>query len=303
MSSELISKQVNPLYLSNRVSVDSNPPKQIVLPASEPQIPVKTNKLPLAAPSTETLKSLGCHQSNDSFVLKNPLLTPTQKYYYKLYNQIWKDTGLPKELMPKAVFKELSSAKIVFGYSFPKGYIAIPKAEERLQHVTFIGKDKFLIAHECRHVRQAFNIARLYGSDKLKEILLNKSHSGNERAYIEKNFNKKFYDKVIKKMGKLDPNSLEGKEAARFAEALSKYKGPFKIAGKYKKSSLIGKLKLYAKYKKTFWEYNHNLLETDANNAAKRFKPSAVKNALKTAKHGALSFFLTVVAAVKKKRI
>lgn len=292
MSENLLSNQINSINASSKESYN-----RLEFPMVKN--PVGNNTL-AATELARTAKHYTFNPTNDTFIPKTAKHNLIKKQYYKTYNHIWKKMGLPKELMPKIIFRDFSATKIFFGYSFPKGHIAIPESIEKLDYIKKIGKDKFLLAHECGHAKQIFDIVRLYGSEKLKQILLNSVQNDSEFDYIIDNFNQKYYDKVRKTMGRLDQNSPEGKKAAQFAEALAKYKSPRKIISKYEKAPFWGKLILFAKYKKTMWSYKHNLLETDANNSAKRVCCLTFPNKINALKENAIKVYNIVSESVKK---
>lgn len=229
---------------------------------------ISTTKVP-------SLTSIPINNDYDKFNAQpknfNNQQTKVQKHFLKTYNELFKETGLPKKLKPKIEFYQI--ADLDMGYNTWNNKINIYQEDDMLTYFAVMGKDKALLKHEIQHMEQCYSMIRLLGADKYAQLL--KELFQNESVLIGPNLTA--FKKVEKIMGRLDINSAEGKKASEYVKALKEYTKPLAELSELKEAKGINKFKKWIKYKSAERLYKNNLLELDANKAAKIFKPKLSK--------------------------
>ena len=128
----------------------------------------------------------------------------------------------------------------------------------------------FIIRHELEHVKQFQDISRMLGMEKFTKLLVFKDENyQNEKGrYIEENVNIDYYKKVEQTLGKIDKNSPEGIRVQKYVEAVKKYPD---LVGLWQRSDISELKKMLLFAKEFIVNYKFNLLEREANKAAKIF--------------------------------
>ena len=196
---------------------------------------------------------------------------PERKEIKKTYNELWEELKLPRNLKPPLQFRAMLSE---MGFSINEYMIFVNKNKSplkmRIQNKS--GLSKFLLAHEIEHVKQIWEIIRLLGAENfIKEFNTDNDDFKNVKKY-----------KLIEKtLGKISPNTPEGKEALSYWEALKKYTNVEKAYKLFSIQEFID-----------FFKYKNNNLEKNACNASKKYKPdktrffkTALNEYLKLLKH------------------
>lgn len=189
----------------------------------------------------------------DKFTRTTEELYPERKEIKKIYNSLWEELKLPENLKPPLQFRALFSD---LGFSFYDYAIFINKNLKpfKLRVDIQSGNTKALLAHEIEHVKQIWSIIRLLGADKFKSAI------DTEESDFR---NIKKYKLIEKTLGKLSPDSDEGKEALKCWNSLKKYTNVERSYGLFSIREIIDYL-----------NYNNNYLEKNARSAAKKFKPN-----------------------------
>ena len=176
------------------------------------------------------------------------------KYSYKselknTYNNLWKELDLPENLKPPIQYRAMF-AEMLFSCDDYSIYVNKNISERTMNIRNRSGKNKALLRHEIEHVMQIWDIIRLKGA---KETL------GTNR------FNRQAR-KVEKTLGRLNPESEEGRVAEEYYKAFINYTGCNKVYPLLSIRELID-----------FYKYYFNILEKNARKAEKMYEPGIIK--------------------------
>jgi len=246
----------------NNTPINQYIPKLNICPSEETNLPNKVR--------VESIKY------GDFFVEMKE--SPARRHYSKVYNELYKETGLPQILKPDLLFEDIQKSGLYGCFVNLTGSVILPNDSEELRHLFYFTGDKFALRHEIEHVKQTFSMVRLLGVDGYKQLLIDAQQTDKQKEFLKKNFAYDYYSKVERTLGRLAPCSEEGKKALKYVEATKKYVLPLnKLEELAKAKGIFNKVRAKLNWELAYRAYNNNLLETEANKAAKCFKPSQFK--------------------------
>lgn len=199
----------------------------------------------------------------DFSYFKTKKLKPHEQKLVDTYNSLWKEIKLPENLKPELEFVD---DKITNGAGFNKEIYTITINTKVAPSLSSLGIDKYILRHEIKHVEQFIDIVHLLGPKNTIRFYLKNLHARIpfEVLGIEEEMSNK--------------PKPDAKRVRKYLEAERNYNYDF-TANKY---SLF---KNPIKYLKNYRQYKKNLLEIEANEAAKAYKPAKLtllKNIWKT---------------------
>ena len=176
----------------------------------------------------------------------------------KLYNDLYKKLSLPENLKPRLQYKAMLAE---MSFSLQNYIINVNKrlAPFKMNVRNNTGYNKAKLRHEIEHLKQFWDIIRLYGAEgtaKLFEV---------SRINVTPSMLKKM-KKIEQTLGRISPDSKEGKNAQLYVDALLNYPEIENYYGGFGLEKLI----LVRQYRK-------NLLEKNARLAEKEYEPSLIK--------------------------
>lgn len=181
-----------------------------------------------------------------------------------IYDNICNRINLNEQIRPQLEFDtmgigtagfENTSATICFDNSFIK----------ELENKDII----FILRHELEHVKQFQNMRRMLGEEKFVNLIVTQDENCSDKnipGFDKVNID--YYKKVENTLGKIDKNSAEGILTQKYIDAYKKYPDLNKI---WQRTDICKATKLFLCAKEYILNYKFNILETDANRAAKKF--------------------------------
>lgn len=178
-----------------------------------------------------------------------------------IYNDLWKNLGLPENLKPRIQYKAMLST-MAFSVQDYMIYVQKRLSPFKMSLRNKSGKNKSILRHEIEHVKQIWKIVRLVGADNMaKEFNTNLKWLNIE---VSPSLLKKFQE-IEKTQGKISPSSKEFAIAQQYLEALRSYPDTSQYYG-----ISIKELLEHLKHKK-------NLLEKEAKKEEAKYKPKGIK--------------------------
>ena len=176
-----------------------------------------------------------------------------------LYNNLYKNLALPENLKPRLQYKAMLADMC---FSFSNYMINIDKrlSPFKMNIRNKTGDNEAKLRHEIEHLKQFWDIVRLWGADsavKLFEV--------HRICKVKPSLYKKMKE-IERTLGRITPNSEEGKKAQLYVDALVNYPEVEKYYGGYSLKDLM-----------MIRQYRKNLLEKKARLAEKEYKPSLLK--------------------------
>lgn len=178
-----------------------------------------------------------------------------------IYNNLWKELGLPENLKPRIQYKAMLS-NMAFSIQDYKIYVEKRLSPFKMNLRNKSGKNKSILRHEIEHVKQIWDIVRLVGADNMAEEL------GTNLKWLNIEVSPsllKNFQEIEKTLGKILPSSKEYVKAQQYLKALRNYPDTSQYYG-----ISIKELREHIKYK-------NNLLEKEARNEAANYKPKWTK--------------------------
>ena len=182
------------------------------------------------------------------------------KYLNNVYNNLWKKLSLPEKLKPELKSKRMLS---MMGFSVEDYaiYVDTSLSPFKMKVRNKTGQNEETLRHEIEHVKQIWQMIRLLGVNKFINEIRSEQTSINCKI---KHYTIKKLNEIEQTLGRISPDSQEGKTAQLYVDALRKYPNTEEIIDPI--VSIIRHIK-----------YKNNLLEINANKAAKDYKPSLLK--------------------------
>ena len=180
----------------------------------------------------------------------------------KVYNNLWSKLALPNNLKPRIQYRAMLSE---MGFE-PESYtIYVKKSLSPFQMSVRnkSGRNESTLRHEIEHVKQVWDIIRLLGAEKAAEMF---AKSTSSIGFKPSPSMLKKMKEIEKTLGRISPNSDEGKNAQLYIKAIENYPDT---------EAYYGILSI--KDIKDFFKYKNNILEKKANIAAKEYEPSILK--------------------------
>lgn len=185
----------------------------------------------------------------DIFEAQKPL-TSVQKKVLDLADEIWHDMKMPEAVKPQVVFKSMFPFEMG-GTDLSSCKMYLPNEDTKLLiDMALTGGPKATIAHEFRHTKQFYSIARLIGAEEFERVALEKRDIMLDRGWFEY---------VVQEMGRISRDSKEGKYAKKCLNAYIKYPEMERF-----ENIIARKIKHF--------RYKHNFLERDARNFEKAYQ-------------------------------
>lgn len=189
------------------------------------------------------------------------------KHIRNTYNELWEELGLPPNLKPILQYR---SRYTEMGFNFVKYAIIVnkntPKRTLKIRNKT--GENKAELRHEIEHVLQLWDVIRLKGIQVAKDLEISSNRFVRKARKIEKT------------LGKLSPNSPQGKKAEEYYKAMMNY------TNCNKPYPLIS-IKEFTDY----YKYYNNTLEIGARKAAKKYAPNLFTEIKETIKETIKEYF------------
>ena len=88
-----------------------------------------------------------------------------------VYNNLWKQLGLPENLKPRIQYKAMLS-NMAFSIQDYKIYVEKRLSLFKMNIRNKSGKNRSILRHEIEHVKQIWDIVRLVGADNMAEELI-----------------------------------------------------------------------------------------------------------------------------------
>lgn len=176
-----------------------------------------------------------------------------------LYNNLYKNLSLPEDLKPRIQYKAMLAD---MSFSLQNYVININKhlSPFKMNIRNKTGKNEAALRHELEHLKQFWDIIRLFGADKATELFETQGI-----CEVKPSLSKKMR-KIEQTLGRISPNSAEGEKAQLYYDALLKYPSFENYYGEFGSKELM----MIMKYKKNPLEKNARLAET-------AYKPSLLK--------------------------
>lgn len=203
----------------------------------------------------ELITSFVIRTAEDIVELKKPK-TVLQKKVLKMADEVWQDMKMPKSLKPQIVFRFMFPDK-TGGTDFSSCKIYLPNEDSKLLTNMIITRgSKATLAHELRHAKQLYSIAQLIGADEFEKV-----------AYEKQNviLDIGWFKYVVKELGRISPDSNEGKFAQKCLEGYINYPKMKHFEKPF--SNAVQEIR-----------YRHNFLEKDARQFEKEYQNIPLKN-------------------------
>ena len=176
-----------------------------------------------------------------------------------LYNNLYKKLALPENLKPRLQYKAMLAD---MSFSLSNYTINVNKrlSPFKMNVRNKSGDNEAILRHEIEHIKQFWDIIKLWGADSAVELF-----EVHRICEVKPSLYKKMKE-IEQTLGRISPNSKEGKNAQLYTNALVNYP---------KEENYFGGYSL--KYLMFIWQYKKNLLEKNARLAEKEYKPSLFK--------------------------
>ena len=136
----------------------------------------------------------------------------------KIYNDLWNKLLLPQNLKPRIQYKAMFAN---MSFCLEDYIINVEKrlAPFKMNIRNKSGYNKASLRHEIEHVKQFWDIIRLLGAENARKKFVNLGWLNyNTKPSIIKKMKE-----VEKTLGRISPDSIEGKNAQLYIDALEKY--------------------------------------------------------------------------------
>lgn len=177
----------------------------------------------------------------------------------KLYNNLYKKLALPENLKPRLQYKAMFAN---MSFSLQNYTINVEKrlSPFKMNVRNKTGRNEAFLRHEIEHLKQFWDIIRLYGADSAVKLFEDYS-----KCEVKPSLYKKMKE-IEKTLGRISPDSIEGKNAQLYVKALIHYPELNTYYGMFSLKEL-----------KKIRQYKTNLLEKNAQLVEKEYKPSLLK--------------------------
>lgn len=187
-----------------------------------------------------------------------------------LYKLICDNINMDKGIIPELDFEEYDRTTLAI-YDCRRGKIYF-----NINNLENLNKKKTIwaIRHELEHAKQFQNIMRKLGLKRFTNLILIKNENWQEfDDCLLDDINAEYYKKVERKLGKIPPESAENIIVQKYIDAFKCYPNANAIIQRPD----ISPFKKILLSLKCFIQYKTNLLEKDANKAAKKFLKTFLK--------------------------
>ena len=177
----------------------------------------------------------------------------------KIYNNLYKKLALPENLKPRLQYKAMIAE---MSFSLSKYIINVDKrlSPFKMNVRNKTGYNEAKLRHEIEHLKQFWDIVRLWGADRAAELL-----EVHRICEVKPGLYKKLKE-IEQTLGRISPISKEGKNAQLYVDAMVNYPEVKNYYGGYSLEELIIMI-----------QYRTNLLEKKARITEKEYKPSLSK--------------------------